>query len=121
MTNIVKNYVQQSLSFEWNSIRLGGSAHGIVTKTVHKDLPGGDRDQGVGGGFGGVGGQGVLGVQGLWGSRGSGGHGMVGPRGGGGLGVVGVQGVVGSRGGVVQGTGGQWGGGYDIIMASCFN
>ena len=29
------------LSFEWNSIRLGGPAHGIVTKTVHKTLPGG--------------------------------------------------------------------------------
>ena len=28
-----------SLSFEWNSIRLGGHAHGIVTKTVHKTLP----------------------------------------------------------------------------------
>ena len=25
----------------WNSIRLGGTAHGIVTKTVHKTLPGG--------------------------------------------------------------------------------
>ena len=28
------------LSIEWNSIRLGGPAHGIVTKTVHKTLPG---------------------------------------------------------------------------------
>ena len=27
-----------SLSIEWNLIRLGGSAHGIVTKTVHKTL-----------------------------------------------------------------------------------
>ena len=26
---------------EWNLIRLGGHAHGIVTKTVHKTLPGG--------------------------------------------------------------------------------
>ena len=26
------------LSIEWNSIRLGGPAHGIVTKTVHKTL-----------------------------------------------------------------------------------
>ena len=30
-----------SLSIEWNSIRLGDPAHGIVTKTVHKTLPGG--------------------------------------------------------------------------------
>ena len=31
------------LSIEWNLIRLdvGGPAHGIVTKTVHKTLPGG--------------------------------------------------------------------------------
>ena len=28
------------LSFEWNSIRLGGPARGIVTKTVHKTLSG---------------------------------------------------------------------------------
>ena len=35
-----------SLSFEWNSTRLGGAAHGIVTKIVHKTLPGGDRGQG---------------------------------------------------------------------------
>ena len=55
------------LSFEWNSIRLGGPAHGIVTKTVHKTLPGG------GGGRG-------------WGSRGWWGSGVVGVRGGGGLG-----------------------------------
>ena len=27
------------LSIEWNSTRLGGLAHGIVTKTVHKTLP----------------------------------------------------------------------------------
>ena len=52
------------LSFEWNSIRLGGSAHGIVTKTVHKTLPRG------GGGQGGRGGR--VGVKGRewWGSRG---------------------------------------------------
>ena len=36
--------MEKSLSFEWNSIRLGGPAHGIVTKTVHKTLPGGGRD-----------------------------------------------------------------------------
>ena len=29
------------LSIEWNSIRLGGPANGIVTKTGHKTLPGG--------------------------------------------------------------------------------
>ena len=29
------------LSIESNSIRLGRPAHGIVTKTVHKTLPGG--------------------------------------------------------------------------------
>ena len=28
------------LSIEWNSIRLGGPARGIVTKTVHKTLSG---------------------------------------------------------------------------------
>ena len=49
------------LSIEWNSIRLGDPAHGIVTKTVHKTLPGG------GGGPWGrwVGGVGVVGVQGV--------------------------------------------------------
>ena len=36
------------LSFEWNSIRLGGPAHGIVTKTVHKTLPGGGGGRGWG-------------------------------------------------------------------------
>ena len=58
------------------SIRLGGPAHGIVTKTVHKTLPGG------GGGPGGK--------YGWWGSRW-----WVG-RGGGWVGVVGVQGWVGT-------------------------
>ena len=29
------------LSIEWNFIREGGPAHGIVTKTVHKTLLGG--------------------------------------------------------------------------------
>ena len=28
------------LSIEWNLLRLGGPTHGIVTKTVHKTLPG---------------------------------------------------------------------------------
>ena len=28
------------LSIEWNSIRLGGPPHEIVTETVHKTLPG---------------------------------------------------------------------------------
>ena len=53
----------QLLSFEWNSIRLGGPAHGIVTKTVHKTLPGGGRGW-VGEGDGGLG---VVGVKGWWG------------------------------------------------------
>ena len=30
-----------TFSIKWNSIRLGGPAHGIITKTVHKTLPGG--------------------------------------------------------------------------------
>ena len=30
-------------------MRLGGPAHGIVTKTVHKTLPGGGGGPGVGG------------------------------------------------------------------------
>ena len=38
------------LSFELNSIRLGGPAHGIVTKTVHKTLPGVVGVKRVGGG-----------------------------------------------------------------------
>ena len=52
---------ERLLSIEWNSIRLGDPVHGIVTKTVHKTLPGG------GGGPGGrwVGGVGVVGVQGV--------------------------------------------------------
>ena len=64
-------------SIVWNSIRLGGPAHGIVTKTVHKTLPeggagprvggyrvtGGDGDPG--GGVG-IGLHGVVGAQG-WG------------------------------------------------------
>ena len=33
------------LSIEWNSIRLSGPAHGIVTKTVHKTLPEGGGGQ----------------------------------------------------------------------------
>ena len=50
------------LSIKWNSIRLSGPAHGIVTKTVHKTLPGGG------------GGQAVVGVRGV-GGRGRGGGG----------------------------------------------
>ena len=38
------------LSIKWNLIRLSGPAHGIVTKTVHKTLPGGGGDGGGGGG-----------------------------------------------------------------------
>ena len=53
-------YPTSFLSFEWNSIRLGGPAHGIVTKTVHKTLPGVVGVKGVGGGR--VGSGGVKGV-----------------------------------------------------------
>ena len=53
------------LSFKWNSIRLGGPAHGIVIKTVHKTLPGCGGGQGVGVGVG-VQGGGGLGVVGVW-------------------------------------------------------
>ena len=63
------------------SIRLGGPAHGIVTKTVHKTLPGGGW---VGRGWWGPG---------WWGYRG------------GWVGVVGIQGWVG-RGGGGPGVGG---------------
>ena len=42
------------------SIRLGGPVHGIVTKTVHKALPGGGGVQLVGGCVG-VGGPGMVG------------------------------------------------------------
>ena len=41
-----------SLSMEWNLIRLGSLAHGIVTKTVHKTLPEGYRVYGVAGSVG---------------------------------------------------------------------
>ena len=64
------------MSFEWNSIRQGGPAHGIVTQTVHKTLPGGGRGQGGGG----------WGVQEWWGTR----DGRV--KSGGALGVVDVKG-----------------------------
>ena len=54
------------MSFEWNSIRLGGPAHGIVNKTVHKTLPGRGGGKGVGGLLGGGGlGVGVGGVKGV--------------------------------------------------------
>ena len=36
------------LSIERNSIRLNGHAHGMVTKTVHKTLPGGGWVWGLG-------------------------------------------------------------------------
>ena len=49
------------------SIRLGGPAHGIVTKTVHKTLPGGGGGPGLGMGGGGPGG-GLVGR--WWGFRG---------------------------------------------------
>ena len=47
--------MRQHVKLKWNLIRLGGQAHGIVTKTVHKTLPG------VGGS------EGVVGVKGWWG------------------------------------------------------
>ena len=58
---------------EWNSNRLGGHAHGIVTKTVHKTMPGvlGVSGSGECWGLGsirdvgGVRGLGVLGVSGV--------------------------------------------------------
>ena len=71
------------LSFKWNLIRIGGPAHRIVTKTVHKTLPGSGR------------GEGCMGVDG-WGQKGGGGQGS-----GGGLGVVGVRGGAGLWGGGV--------------------
>ena len=40
------------LSTEWNSIRLSGPAHGIVTKTVHKLCQGRARGRGGQGGRG---------------------------------------------------------------------
>ena len=36
---LFSNLIQIVLSIEWNSIRLGGHTHEIVTKTVHKALP----------------------------------------------------------------------------------
>ena len=60
------------LSFKWNPIRLGGPAHGIVTKNVHKTLPGVVGVKGVGSGR-----VGVVGVKGVGGGR---------------VGVVGVKG-----------------------------
>ena len=73
------------LSIEWNSIRLGGPAHGIVIKTVHKTLPWGGG--GPGGGW--VGGVGVVGVQGVGGYLVVGVHWVGGVGGGGGPGVDG--------------------------------
>ena len=58
------------MSIEWSSIRLSGPAHGIVTKTVHKTLPGVVGGQGVVGGKVVVGGSGVVGVRRWWVSRG---------------------------------------------------
>ena len=64
--------IQEFLPIKWNLIRLGGPTHGIVTKTVHKTLPGGDGDLegrgwwvGIGGGQGGR----LVGL-GWWGSSG---------------------------------------------------
>ena len=52
------------LSFEWNLIRPGGLAHGIVTKTVNKTLPGVVGVKEVEGGRVWVMGLGVVGVKG---------------------------------------------------------
>ena len=52
------------ICLEWNLIRLGGPAHGIVTKTVHKTLPGGGGVKGSKGGRG-SGEPGVVGRSGL--------------------------------------------------------
>ena len=73
----------------WNSIRLGSPVDGIVTKTVHKTLPG------------------VVGLNGWWGLRvvSVGGGEVQGVRGlavgggGGGPGVMGTREVVGDLGG----------------------
>ena len=68
-----------------NSIRLGGPAHGIVTKTIHKTMSGGGWGQGIGvvevKGVGGGGGQGigVVEVKGVGGGGGQG-IGVVGSR-----------------------------------------
>ena len=59
MCAVLTDVLDNLLSIEWDSIRLSGPADGIVTKTVHKTLPGGWWGQG-GGGEGR--GQGVVGV-----------------------------------------------------------
>ena len=113
------------MSFKWNSIRLGGPAHRIVTKTVHKTLPEGGGGHGVkdgrvvggggrvwwgqvGRGLVGVKGEGVVGINewGWWDQEG-GVHGV--KRWGGGVkevvesrveevqGVMGVVGVIGVK------------------------
>ena len=53
---------EPSFCLSMESIRLGGPAHGIVTKNIHKILPGGGQVRGGGG----------LGVKGPRGGRGSG-------------------------------------------------
>ena len=45
---MLRNSQLSFLSWEWNSIRLGGPAYGIVTKTVHKTLQGVVGSRGVG-------------------------------------------------------------------------
>ena len=100
---ITKHYIfDQDVNFNCLSmelIRLGGPGHGIVTKTVHKTLPGGGWVGGWcwsrggwvsrGGGVQGVGG--CVG-RGQWGFRGGGVQGWWGSRGGW-VGGGGVQGV----------------------------
>ena len=41
MTDVQNCAVTFVLSIKWKSTRLGGPAHGIVTKMVHEALPGG--------------------------------------------------------------------------------
>ena len=45
---IAYTWLLHVLSIEWNLIRLGGPAHRILNKTVHKTLPGGGGVQGWG-------------------------------------------------------------------------
>ena len=78
------------LSFEWNSIRLGGPAQGIVTKLSQNSARGclGSRGKGWGSrncwGLRVVGIKGAGWVKGWWGSKGGGGQKGVGDQGGGG-------------------------------------
>ena len=41
-------FLRSATALEWNLMNLGGPARGIVTKTVHKTLPGGGGGPGGG-------------------------------------------------------------------------